>query len=175
MAWVKADPETTLRRHIVAVTRAYEAFREAPARKHSPSCQGYHFNKGRLTKQTTIGTLDLDVEREAIEYLEYDFLTNRFHVTHCGGCAVLFNKDAFFSDIKVSSIDLHDTRACEQHKIKEGESGWVLQGVDFKSRYSSATPNPPAFYTAPHRCGAQEQYQVNGPMCVWFCQSHELA
>ena len=53
-------------------------------------------------------------------------LTNRFHVTHYGGFAVLFNKDTFFSDIKVSSICLHDTTACE---IKEAESGWVLQGV----------------------------------------------
>ena len=67
--------------------------------------------------------------QEAIEYLDHEFLTNRFHVTHCGGCAILFNKDTFFSDIKVSSIYLHDTRACEQDKIKEGESGWVLQGV----------------------------------------------
>ena len=54
-AWVQSDPETILRRHIVDVTRAYAAFREAPARKHSPSCQGYHFNKdisNRLTEQT---------------------------------------------------------------------------------------------------------------------------
>ena len=46
---------------------------------------------------------------------------------------VLFNKDSFFSDIKVSSIYLHDTRACEQDRIKEGESGWVLQGVVSKA------------------------------------------
>ena len=46
---------------------------------------------------------------------------------------VLFNKDTFFSDIKVSSIYLHDTRACEQDRIKEGESEWVLQGVVSKA------------------------------------------
>ena len=46
---------------------------------------------------------------------------------------VLFNKDTFFSDIQVSSIYLHDTRACEQDRIKEGESGWVLQGVVSKA------------------------------------------
>ena len=46
---------------------------------------------------------------------------------------VLFNKDTFFSDIKVSSSYLHDTRACEQDRIKEGESGWVLQGVVSKA------------------------------------------
>ena len=67
--------------------------------------------------------------QEANEYLDHDFWANRFHVNHHGGCAVLFNKDTFFSDIKVSSICLHDTRACEQDKIKEAESGWVLQGV----------------------------------------------
>ena len=50
-------------------------------------------------------------------------------MTHYGGCAVLFNKDTFFSDIKVSSFYLHNTRACEQDKITEGESGWVMQGV----------------------------------------------
>ena len=52
---MKADPKTTLRRHIVDVTRACAAFREAPARKRSPSCQGYHFNKdipNRLAEQT---------------------------------------------------------------------------------------------------------------------------
>ena len=54
---------------------------------------------------------------EAIEYLEHDFLTNRFHVTHYGGCAVLFNKDTFFSDIKVSSFYLHDTRASDATRL----------------------------------------------------------
>ena len=29
------------------------------------------------------------------------FLTSHFYVTHCGGCAVLFNKDTFHSDINV--------------------------------------------------------------------------
>ena len=39
--------------------------------------------------------------QEDIEYLEHEFLTNRFNVTHNGGCAVLFKKDTFFPDIKV--------------------------------------------------------------------------
>ena len=67
--------------------------------------------------------------RKQFEYLEHVFLTNRFNVTHYGGCAILFNKDTFFSDIEVSSIYLHDTKA------KEGESGWVLQGVISKAPY----------------------------------------
>ena len=56
-AWVKANPETILRRHIVDVTRAYAALHEATTRKHSRSCQGYHFNKdipNRLTEQTRL-------------------------------------------------------------------------------------------------------------------------
>ena len=56
-AWVKSENENILRRHIVDVTRARAASREAPARKHSPSCQGYHFNNdipNRLTEQTRL-------------------------------------------------------------------------------------------------------------------------
>ena len=151
---MKTDPENTLRRHTVDVKGVNAAFRDAPARKHSTSCQEYHFNNdmpNRLTAQKRLrvynwkagprrgkeGATEKQIAekwhivtlQEAIEYLDHEFLTNRFHVTHCGGCAILFNKDTFFSDIKVSSIYLHDTRACEQDKIKEGESGWVLQGV----------------------------------------------
>ena len=33
--------------------------------------------------------------QEAIDYVDHELLTNRFHVTHHGGCAVLFNKDTF--------------------------------------------------------------------------------
>ena len=56
-AWMKSDRETILMRHIVDVTRAYAAFREALARRHSPSCQGYHFGKdipNRSTEQTRL-------------------------------------------------------------------------------------------------------------------------
>ena len=149
-AWVKADPETILRHHGVDAKGFFPAFREAPARRHEPSSQEYRFlrrcaqqldgtekaqrlqlerrGKGAIERHIA-GKWYIITLQEASEHLEHDFLTNRFHVTHCGGCAILFNKDTFFSDIKVSSIYLHDTRACEQDKIKEGESGWVLQGV----------------------------------------------
>ena len=100
-----------------------------------------------------IGTQDLGVEKkelsknilrrsgtssplqEAIEYLEQELLTNRSHGTLYGGCAILFNKDTFFPDIKVSSIYLHDTRTGEQDKGKEGESGPVLQGVMSRAHF----------------------------------------
>ena len=47
----------------------------------------------------------------------------------------MFNKDTFFSDIKVSSFYLHDTRACEKYKMTEGESGWAMQGVVSKAAF----------------------------------------
>ena len=50
-------------------------------------------------------------------------------VTPFGGCAILFNKDTFHSDIKVTSVYLHGTRDSQQNDVKEGESGWVPQGV----------------------------------------------
>ena len=67
--------------------------------------------------------------QEAIEYVDHDLLTNRFHVTHYGGCAVLFNKDTFYPDSEVKSIYFHDTRRELPDKVMEGDPGWVLQGV----------------------------------------------
>ena len=129
----ETDPENTLRRHTVDVKAVNAAFRDAPARKHSTSCQEYHFNNdmpNRLTAPMRLsvynwkpgprrgkeGAIEKQIAekwhivtlQEAIEYLDHEFLTNRFHVTHCGGCAILFNKDTFFSDIKVTFIYLHD-------------------------------------------------------------------
>ena len=67
--------------------------------------------------------------QEASEYVDHDFLQERFHVTHFAGCAILFNKDTFYPDISVKSIYLHDTRRGVQDQIVEGEQGWVMQGV----------------------------------------------
>ena len=41
--------------------------------------------------------MDIMTVQEGIEYFQEEFLTNRFHVTHFGGCVILFNKDSFFS------------------------------------------------------------------------------
>ena len=56
-------------------------------------------------------------------------LTNRFHVTHYAGCAILFNKDTFYPNVDVKSMYLHDTRRDLPDQVMEGEQGWVLQGV----------------------------------------------
>ena len=67
--------------------------------------------------------------QEAIEHVDHELLTNRFHETRYGGCAVLFNKDTFYTDIEVKSNYLHDTRRELPDKVMEGDPGWVLQGV----------------------------------------------
>ena len=67
--------------------------------------------------------------QEAAEYVDHDLLTSRFHVTHCAGCAILFNKDTFYPYIDVKSICLHDTRRDLLDQVMEGEQVWVMQGV----------------------------------------------
>ena len=62
-----------------------------------------------------------------IEYVDHELLTNRFHVTHYGGCAVLFNKDTFFPDLP--------------DKVREGESGWVVQGVLSRASFRRHPPS----------------------------------
>ena len=64
--------------------------------------------------------------QEASEYVDHDILTGRFHVTHHGGCAILFNKDTFYTNIDVESIYLHDTRRDLPDQVMEGGQGWVM-------------------------------------------------
>ena len=84
--------------------------------------------------------------QEAIEYFEQEFLTSHFCVTHFGGCAVLFNKDTFHSDIKVTSVYLHDTRDGQQHVVREGQSGWVLQAVISRASFRRQPRNGKSFF-----------------------------
>ena len=54
LAWVKADPETILRRHVVDARGLYPAFREEPARRYGPSSQQCQLNDevpNRLTER----------------------------------------------------------------------------------------------------------------------------
>ena len=67
--------------------------------------------------------------QEASYYVDHELLTTRFHATHYAGCAVLFNKDTFYSNVDVKCIFLHDTRRDPRDRVMEGEQGWVLQGV----------------------------------------------
>ena len=135
--------------------------------RHQPViCQEFHFNNdmpNRLTEQKKLsvdkwnpgprrgkgGAIEkhfavkwhITTLLESIEHLEHEFLTNRFHMTQNGGCAILFNKDTFLSDVKVTSFYLHDTRDGQQNDVKEGESGWVLQGVISRASFRHAVAN----------------------------------
>ena len=134
-AWVKSDPETILHRHIVDAKGANPAFREAPVRKHSRSKEEYRFdnnvpNRSPVQKRLSIynwnpgprrgkeGAIEKHIAgkrhvitlQEAIVYLDSEYLTNLLYVTQYGGCAILFNKDTFHQDTKVTSVYLHDTR-----------------------------------------------------------------
>ena len=66
---------------------------------------------------------------EASECVDHDILTNRFHVTHYGGCAILENKDTFYPNSDVKSIYLHDTKRDLPDQVMDGDQGWVMQGV----------------------------------------------
>ena len=90
--------------------------------------------EGAIERQIEV-TWHIVTLQEAIEYMDHEFLTTRFRVTHHGGCAILFNKDTFFPDIKVTSIYLHDLRHSQPDKVIEGEIGWVLQGVISKASF----------------------------------------
>ena len=154
ITWVKTDPDVTLVRHMVDVQKAVADFREASERRHDTSSQAYRFdknvpNRSLVQKRLSIynwnpgprrgkedafekqigGKWHVITLQEAIEYVDHDILTNRFHVTHYGGCAILFNKDIFYPRTEVKSLYLHDTRRDLPDQVMEGEPGWVLQGV----------------------------------------------
>ena len=77
--------------------------------------------------------------QEASEYVDHDIQTGRFHVTHYGGCAILFNKDTFHSTSHVKSIDFHDTRWDLPDQVMEGEQGWVMQGILSRASFRRPT------------------------------------
>ena len=120
-----SDPETILHRHIVDAKGANPAFREAKVRKHFPSKEEYRFDAdvaNRLLQQKRLniynwnpgprrgkeGAIEKHIAgkwhiitlQASIEHLDHEYLTNRFYVTHYGGCAIQFNKDTSHQDIK---------------------------------------------------------------------------
>ena len=85
--------------------------------------------------------------QEAIAYLQHECLANHFYITHYAGCAVLFNKDTFHSDVKVKSIYLHDTRNGQQQVVSEGQSKWVLQAVISRASFRRIPRNGKSYFT----------------------------
>ena len=119
----------------------------------------------RKGSASTAGTLGRDVERqtllrnklrvkwhivtlqEASDYVDHDILQERFHVTHCESCAILFNKDTFYADISVKSMYLHDRRRGLQDQVVDGEQGWLLQGVLSRASFRSAAASGQEYFT----------------------------
>ena len=135
--WVKTDPDATLVRHVVDVQKAVAEFCEASERRHIASSQVYRLdknvpNRSPVQKRLSIyswnpgprrgkedafekqiaGKWHVITLQEASEYVDHDILTNRFHVTHYGGCAILY----------MTRRDLPD-------QVMEGDQEWVMQGV----------------------------------------------
>ena len=160
--WVKTDPDVTLVRHMVDVRKAVAEFREASERRHDTSSQAYRFDRNlhhrspvqkllsiyswnpgpRRGKEDAFekqiaGKWHVITLQEASEYVDHDILTNRFHVTHYGGCAILFNKDTFHTNVDVQSIYFKDTRRDLPDKVMEGDQGWVLQGALSRASFRS--------------------------------------
>ena len=153
-SWARIKPEDLLALHMVDAHRAAAEYREASERKpDSPSSvhqtdaratsrsakqkrlSVYNWNPGPrrgdqdpFVKQIA-GKWHIITLQEAPDYVDHDILTNRFHVSHFGGRAVLFKKDTFYAEVEVNSIYLHDTRRGLHDQAAEGGQGWVLQGV----------------------------------------------
>ena len=111
---------------MVDVRKAFAEFRVASARRQEASPKEYFFdssvpNRSSVRKMLSVynwnpgprrvkeGAIEkriavkwhIIILQEAIEYVDHELFTNRFHVTHYGRCAVLFNKDTFFPDVMV--------------------------------------------------------------------------
>ena len=112
--------------------------------------------------------------QEASEYVDHDILTGRFHVTHYAGCAILFNKDTFYPNIDVKSIYLHDTRRDLPDQVREGDQGWVMQGVLSRASFSSTTSQRPGnLYSVvstyqPHPRQEERHRQEAHPHHPWY-------
>ena len=87
------------------------------------------------------------VLQEPDEYPQHETLTNRFHISHFAGCAVLFNKDTFNPDVRVSSVYIHDTKNGQQQFVREGETGWVLQAVVSRAAFRRVPRNDKPYFT----------------------------
>ena len=153
-SWVKMSEHEILVQHMVDTEKATAEFREASERKHATSSHMnssskrfathsivqrrlsiYNWNPGPRRgkedafEQQIAGRWHIITLQEASDHVDRELLTNRFHVTHYAGCAVLFNKDTFYLNVDVKSIYFHDTRRVLPDQVVEGEQGWVLQGV----------------------------------------------
>ena len=117
--------------------------------EHISSAHGGPDGRGaRVQKQHMCQeTCHANALQEAIDYLQHECLTNHFYITHVAGCAVMFNKDTFQSDITVKSIYLHDNRNGVHQTVREGQSAWVLQDVISRASFQRIPRNGKSYFT----------------------------
>ena len=143
--WVKMSEHEILVQHM-DIQKASAEFREASERKPATSSHKNSSNKHFATRSIVQGRLSIYnwnpgprrgkedafekqtagkyiiTLQEASDYVDHELLTNRFHVTHYAGCAVLFNKDTFYPTMS-SPSQLHDTRRDPIKSWKENRDG----------------------------------------------------
>ena len=102
--------------------------------------------EGAFEKQIA-GRWHIITLQEGSDYVDHELLTNRFHVTHYAGCAILFNKDTFYTNVDVKSIYLHDTRRQLPDQVMEGEQEWVLQGVLSRASFRRSPVSGQKYFT----------------------------
>ena len=115
---VKMSEHEILVHHMVDIQKATAEFREASERKpatssHKNSSSKHFATRSIVQRRLSInnwnpgprrgkedafekqiaGRWHIITLQEASDYVDHELLTNRFHVTHYAGCAVLFNKD----------------------------------------------------------------------------------
>ena len=170
-AWVTAGPTTIRARHMTNKGNAAPVFWAAFEKACLSFLPEYRFTRrpNRQLEQTRISILSWNPRprrgtpgasekhiagkwhiiavQEAIEYLQHDSLTNHFHISHHAGCAVLFNKDTFYPDVRVSSVDIHDTKNGLQEVIREGEAGRVFQAVVSRAAFRRVPRDNKPFFT----------------------------
>ena len=170
--WGKMTSDEFLTEHVVDIRRIAADFRDAFETIQASSSQASRVNKlfssqspvqKRLSvynwnpgpRRGTEGAIEKHIAgqwhlitlQEVSDFVEHEILHERFHVTHFVGCAVLFNKDTFYPDISVKSINLHDTTRVVQDHIVEGEHGWFLQGVLSRATFRRAAASGQKFFT----------------------------
>ena len=104
--WVKTDHDVTRRQE--STTQEYFFDTNMPKRSYvQKRLSIYNWNpgprrgkEGAIEKQIVVKWHVITLQ-EAIDDVDHELLTNRFHVTHYGSCAVLFNRDTFCPDVSM--------------------------------------------------------------------------
>ena len=134
-SWTIAAPRLTRVRHVAGNNAHVAGYRKAAERRMPAPQSEYQYDTNapnRQLEQTrlsifsrnpgprrgTPGDIDKHIAgirhiialQEAIEYLQHECLTEHFYATHFAGCAILFNKDTYHSDLQVSSVYIHDVK-----------------------------------------------------------------